>query len=45
MYRGYPQDVIKDLIVNQKKDILEEYVANILTTGDALPIPLNLQKL
>ncbi len=40
MYRDYPQDVIKDLIVNQKKDILEEYVANILTiTGDALPIP------
>lgn len=39
MYRDYPQDVIKDLIVNQKKDILEEYVANILTiTGDALPI-------
>lgn len=39
-YRDLPQEKIKNLIVNEKEDILEDFCANILTiSGDSLPIP------
>ncbi|RAO99509.1 beta-lactamase [Petrotoga sp. 9PW.55.5.1] len=44
-YRNLKEEEIRNLIVNEKKDILENYTANILTiSGDSLPIPPNFAK-
>ncbi|KUK81970.1 MULTISPECIES: MBL fold metallo-hydrolase [Petrotoga] len=44
-YRELKESEIKDLIINKKEDILENYIANILTiSGDSLPIPPNFAK-